>query len=91
MHSRIATLSPIIKSVGASIKSHSELKLNYEQLVVTERDLQIAPTKYQYLYPSDLVSSNYQEQLKSDLTDMDLMQPFVALDKENTVYLYIPA
>lgn len=91
MHSRIATFSPIIRSVGTSIKSHSELKLDYEQLLVTKRDLQVAPTKYQYLYPSDLSCNNYKTQLKSDLADMDLMQPFVALDKENTVYLYLPA
>lgn len=91
MLTRMPNFHPIIKSVATSIKSHSELKLNYQKLLVTERDLQVEPTKYKYLYPSEFSSRNYETQLKSDLDDMDLMQPFVALDKENTVYLYLPA
>lgn len=90
MLTRMPNLHPIIKSVAATIKSHSELKLNYQRLTVTERDLQVESSKYKYVYPSDFSSQNYETKLKSDLNDMDLMQPFVVLDAENTVYLYLP-
>jgi len=81
-----------IQEVGALISSHSELKVNAGQLTVSKRDLQVAPEKYRaFLKPSALTSDNYEQHSISDLAKMDLKEPFVALDYENAVYLYLPA
>jgi len=85
------TFSQTIQSIGASLRSHSELKVDRKHLTVSRRDLEVEPDKYRFLKPSALDSRNYQKHLTSDLTQMDLNQPFLAVDCKKTAYLYIPA
>lgn len=96
MQTQITAFSSILNEVCASISSQKELKINTHRLTLSKQDLLVTEAgKYSYLALKSLISVCKQHEelepnLKSNLQDMDMQEPFAVLE-DRTVYLYIPA